>query len=275
MAIADVYDALTDERQYKEAFPHEVAVDIIREESGEHFDPQITDVFLKHEAEFNIRDKFNTLHKAQSNKVRPTIRAIAGIVGSRSGKAHGHIEKMQRYLEIFVNALMKHKDFEEEVSTWDTEMFYLSAQLHDVGKLTVSDQVLNKKARLTTEEFEHVKSHTDFGVKIIQHVKGTVKNGNALKHAEAFTGSHHEKWDGTGYPSGLKGKNIPLQGRIMAITDVYDALTTDRPHRKRKTHEEAVIIIKNGSGTQFDPELVDVFLECEKEFAKVEIYELQ
>jgi putative two-component system response regulator len=209
------------------------------------------------------------MNQKQSSRIRPAIQAISSIVGSRGGKAHGHPEKMQRYLEILVNALMKHKDFMDEVSAWDKEMFYLSAQLHDVGKITLSDQVLNKKSQLTNEEYEHIKSHTDFGVKIIQQVKENTESGSALDHAEAFTGSHHEKWDGTGYPNGLKGKDIPLQGRIMAITDVYDALTTDRPHRERKSHEEAVMIIRNGSGTQFDPELVNVFLECEQEFAKV------
>jgi len=138
--------------------------------------------------------------------------------------------------------------------------------LHDVGKIAVADRVLNKAKELTDEEYEKIKGHADFGVKIIQKVKENVENGNLLYHAEALTGSHYEKWDGSGYPRGLKGEEIPLQGRIMAIVDVYDALTTDRPHRAKKTHEEAVEIIGNSGGTQFDPDLVDVFLENEKEF---------
>jgi putative two-component system response regulator len=92
---------------------------------------------------------------------------------------------------------------------------------------------------------------------------------NLLSHAEALAGSHHERWDGSGYPHGLKGSGIPLQGRIMAVVDVYDALTSNRPHRKKKTHEEAIEIIKNGSGSHFDPEIVNTFLENEGMFREI------
>ena len=105
---------------------------------------------------------------------------------------------------------------------------------------------------------------------IIQQVKEGVTNGSMLHHAEVIASSHHEKWDGTGYPNQLKGKVIPLQGRIIAIVDVYEALVDDRPHRGRKTHKEAVEIIKSLSGTHFDPVLVKVFIEHEKEVEKVE-----
>jgi len=146
----------------------------------------------------------------------------------------------------------------------------MSAQLHDIGKFGVSDSILHKNADLTSEEFENVKHHVDFGVKVIQKIKNQVEHMSILSHAEAMTGSHHERWDGTGYPHGLKGNGIPLQGRIMALVDVYDALTSDRPHREKKTHEEAVEIIINGSGTHFDPDLVKAFLEYEGKFREIE-----
>jgi len=114
-----------------------------------------------------------------------------------------------------------------------------------------------------------MKEHTNFGIQIVQMIKDSVESESLLHHAEMLTGNHHEKWDGTGYPLGLKGKGIPLEGRLLAIVDVYDALTSDRPHRKRKTHKEAVELIKNGSSSQFDPELVELFLDCEKDFGKV------
>jgi len=269
MAIMDVYDALTDERPYKKAFSHETSVEIIRKESGEHFDPLITEVFLKHEKEFDLMEAFKSATLKQDDRIRPTIQAVANIVGSRDGQTHGHYDRIKHFLEIFITKLMEHGGYSEEIALWDKDLVLLSAQLHDIGKITVSDQILKKNTVLTDDEFESVKEHTDFGVKIIQHVKENIENGNLLHHADAFAGSHHEKWDGTGYPKGLAGNEIPLQGRIMAIVDVYDALTTNRPHRQKKSHYEAVTIIKNGSGTQFDPTLIEVFLECESEFAKI------
>ena len=268
MAIIDVYDALTNERPYKKAFSHEESVEIIKEEKGEHFDPFITEIFLAHEKEFakkeiNIK-KFNN----QNDQMHSTMKMLANAVGTRSGKEHGHVERMRRHLEIFVSALLKHENYKKELSSWDTELFLMSAKLHDVGKISVACHILNKTAKLTDEELEAVKTHADFGVRIVQKIKENIGNGNLLKHAEALVGSHHEKWDGTGYPLGLKGNEIPLEGRIMAIVDVYDALTSNRPHRKKHTHNEAVEIIMSSSGTHFDPELVDVFLECEKVLEK-------
>jgi len=264
MAIADVYDALTDERPYKKKFTHADSVEIIRADRGKHFDPLVTDVFLIHEKEFE-RDIFSANNNVQTNNLHPTINAVANFMGVRGGKERGHAERMKNYLEVFVEALMKHDDYSSEVSKWDKDLFLTSAQLHDVGEITVADDVLNKTGDLTVDEFEHVKSHIDFGVQIIQQVKDNIGNGSLLHHAEALAGSHHEKWDGTGYPHGLAGQEIPLQGRIMAIVDVYDAMTTKRPHRDRKSHEEAIEFIRNESGVYFDPGLADVFIECEEE----------
>jgi len=272
MAIVDVYDALTTDRPYKKAFSHENAVDFIREKSGKHFDPRIAEVFLRHEKEFANQEISKKSVNNRKGKLQPTIRAVANVVGTRGGMEYGYAERMRRYLEILITALSKRENYKEGVSSWDTELFLMSALLHDVGKITVADKILNKVDGLTEDEYESVKSHTHFGVRIIQHVKENVEHGGLLHHAEAITGNHHEKWDGTGYPHGLSGENIPLQGRIMAIVDVYDALTTDRPHREKKTHKEAVEIIRNGSGTYFDPELVDVFLECVNEFEKPEVF---
>jgi len=177
---------------------------------------------------------------------------------------------MRRYLEVMVNDLKDHEGYKDEVQNWNTDLFLLSAQFHDIGQLNVSDNILNKTEDLTPAEYESVKTHVDFGIKIIQKIKNQVEHMSILNHAEALTGSHHERWDGSGYPHGLKGNGIPLQGRIMAIVDVYEALTSDRPHREKKTHKEAVEIIRNGSGTHFDPELVKAFLECEADFSKIE-----
>jgi len=272
MAIVDVYDALTDERPYKKAFPHEKAIEIIREEKGEHFDPLIAEVFLIHEKEFeNAKSgkmciNLDNVYQSSQN-ISSILMAVSNMAATKGGV---HMENMRHYLKIFLNALSSHEKYRNEISGWDIEFFLLSAHLYDVGKIAVNKNILNKAGALTENEYEKVRRHTDFGVKVIQQIGDHVSDSSLLHHAEILASCHHEKWDGTGYPRGLEGKDIPLQGRIMAIVDVYDALTTDRPHRKKKTHREAVEIIRNSSGTHFDPDLVEAFLECEKEFGKIE-----
>jgi putative two-component system response regulator len=197
------------------------------------------------------------------------MKMISNIIGLRNNSEYTRVNRMRYYLEVFIEAILNHDSYRDEVLTWDIGVFLMSSQLHDIGNLTVSDTILKKSDRLTEEEYEQIKEHTSFGAKIVQQVKENISNGSLLHHAEALVGNHHEKWDGTGYPHGLRGNEIPLQGRIMAIVDVYDALTTDKPYRESKTHSEAVETIKNESGTHFDPVLVEVFLENEAKFADV------
>jgi putative two-component system response regulator len=268
MAIIDVYDALTNDRPYKKAFSHEQAVMIIKEGLGTQFDPIINKIFVMHEKDFEsveVEKQYFAVH----DRLQPTVKAVANIVGTRGSIDFGHTDRMRKYLEILTEALSKNENYSEEISGWDMELFTLSAQMHDVGKIAIPDHILNKDEELSIQEYDDVKDHVPFGIKIIQQVKENVVDGAMLHHAEVLAGSHHEKWDGTGYPLGLKGAKIPLQGRIMAIVDVYDALTSERPQREKKTHAEAVDIIREGSGTQFEPAIVDVFLACEKDFEKV------
>jgi putative two-component system response regulator len=165
--------------------------------------------------------------------------------------------------------LSKHENYKDEISSWDMGLFILSAHVHDVGKIAVPDHILVKDDKLSELEYEDVKGHVDFGIRVIQQVKENVRSGYLLHHAETLTGSHHEKWDGTGYPRGLKGEEIPLHGRLMAIADVYDALTSDRPYKKAFTHEEATDIINKDRGKHFDPNLVDIFLTVSDKFKEV------
>ena len=146
------------------------------------------------------------------------------------------------------------------------DFFLASAQLHDVGKIAISDTILNKPAPLTPEEFEIMKTHVTVGVDAIKKIMQNADEHAFLDHALLIAGTHHEKWDGTGYPMGLKDKNIPLEGRLMAIADVYDALISERPYKKAFSHEEACKIIADGAGTHFDPVLVDEFRKVQGEF---------
>jgi len=195
-----------------------------------------------------------------------TISVIADVVESRDKVTGGHIERTQAYLEILVNALIRDGIYENEISNWDKNLLLSSAQLHDVGKIHVSDLILNKPGKLTDEEFKLIKQHCADGERIIDEIISKTKDDGFLRHAKKFAGYHHEKWNGTGYPRELKEEEIPLEGRIMAIADVYDALVSERPYKKPFTHEEAVQIIKDGSGTHFDPKIAGTFLTVAEDF---------
>ncbi|MDR1688431.1 MAG: response regulator [Clostridiales bacterium] len=197
------------------------------------------------------------------------LQTVAELVECRDDITGGHIERTQSFLKIMLNKLIAEGAFKDIISTWELEFLVQSAQLHDVGKISIKDSVLGKPGRLTPEEFEEMKKHTVFGESIIEKIEKNTTEQTFLTHAKIFAGTHHEKWDGTGYPKGLKGESIPLQGRIMAIADVYDALISERPYKRAFTHDEAVKIICEGSGTQFDPILVGYFIEVADEFNEV------
>jgi putative two-component system response regulator len=137
-----------------------------------------------------------------------------------------------------------------------------------VGKIAISDLILNKPGKLTPEEFEIMKTHVTVGVDAIKRIMQNAEDHAFLRHALLIAGTHHEKWDGTGYPAGLKGKDIPLEGRLMAVADVYDALISVRSYKKAFTSEEANKMIEDGAGTHFDPVLIEVFRKVASEFAR-------
>ncbi|MCL2068771.1 MAG: response regulator [Oscillospiraceae bacterium] len=194
------------------------------------------------------------------------LETVAELVEHRDNITGGHIERTQSYLRLLINLLIEHDIYTEELSTWDINLVVTSSQLHDVGKISIDDSILMKPGKLTYDEFEKMKKHTSFGEKIIEKIAGKTKENSFLLHARLLAGSHHEKWDGTGYPRGLKAEAIPLQGRLMAIADVYDALTNDRPYKEAFTHEEAMGIIAGGSGTHFDPRLCEIFIKHNEMF---------
>jgi len=195
-----------------------------------------------------------------------TISNIADMVDSRDEITGSHIQRTQKYLLILVNEMVRSGVYADEISNWNLDILIPSAQLHDVGKIKVSDVILNKPGKLTDDEFNIIKQHCASGERIIKKIITDAKEDSFLLHAMRFASAHHEKWNGSGYPKGLSGEDIPLEGRIMALADVYDALVSDRPYKKPFTHEKAVEIIKNDSGKHFDPEIVAVFLNVEYDF---------
>jgi putative two-component system response regulator len=204
------------------------------------------------------------------------LKTMAELVEYRDDITGKHIEQTQLGVRILLEEIVRSGIYPEETKEWDIDLLVQSCQLHDVGKIYISDSILRKPGKLTKEEFEDMKIHTHIGKQIVEKVEMLAKESSFLKYAKVFAAHHHEKWDGTGYPYGLKGEEIPLLGRIMAIADVYDALISVRPYKKAFTHEEAVKIIIEGSGTQFDPQLVEIFLRVEKHFIDLqEIENLQ
>jgi len=199
------------------------------------------------------------------------VSALANMVENRDTMTGDHIERTTRYIKVLLNAMTKRGVYADEIEDWDLELAVSSARLHDIGKIVISDSILNKPGKLTDEEFEEIKRHSSEGERIIKSIITESGDETFLKFARLFAGYHHERWDGTGYPYGLKGKNIPLQGRVMAIADVYDALVSDRPYKKAFSHESAREIMRESSGTQFDPKLVEVFLEISGQFAEVNV----
>jgi len=185
---------------------------------------------------------------------------LANIVEYRDDGTGAHISRTQRYLQALIDGLTDKNYYREEIEGWDVPLILLSSQLHDIGKVAIPDAILLKPDKLTPQEFNVIKSHTVIGAEIIGGIESGLQPHRFIHYAQSMALSHHEKWDGTGYPRCLSGRDIPLQGRCMAVVDVYDALVSIRPYKRSFTHEEAMRIIAEQSGTHFDPLLVESFL---------------
>jgi len=215
--------------------------------------------------EVKVREKTSEIFNLQN----AVLATVADLVEFRDTFTGGHITRTQNYLKVLVDDLNSIGEYTEEINQWNPDFFLPSAQLHDVGKIAISDLILNKPAKLTPEEFDIMKSHVSVGVEAVKRIIDETNEHAFLHHALLFAGAHHEKWDGSGYPAGLKGTDIPLEGRLMAIADVYDALISERPYKKAFPHEKACEIIEEGSGSHFDPVLVDVFKRVKSQFEKI------
>ena len=215
--------------------------------------------------EVKVREKTSEVLNLQN----AVLTTVADMVEFRDKFTGGHISRTQRYLKALITELTREGTYIDEIGKWDIDLFLTSALLHDVGKIGVTDLILNKPGKLTPEEFEIMKTHVTVGVDAIERIMLHANEKAFLNQTLLITGTHHEKWDGTGYPVGLRGLDIPLEGRLMAIADVYDALITVRPYKKEFTHPEACKIIVDGSGTHFDPVLVDAFQKIEDVFEMI------
>lgn len=187
-----------------------------------------------------------------------TLNVMISLAEFRDEVTGNHIKRTQTYVQCVLEAL---KVNNSELDDVRCQFIVQAAPLHDIGKITIPDHILLKPGKLTEDEFKIMKTHAEKGADILRKAAAEMGGyGGFLVEAEAIAQSHHEKWDGTGYPKGLAGTEIPISGRVMAIADVYDALRSERPYKKAFSHEQALEIIVAGRGTHFDPAVVDAFL---------------
>ena len=188
------------------------------------------------------------------------LRTLGNLVVYRDVVTGSHIGRAETLLSHLLDEMLKQGAYNSEIEIWDRKLLLQSAHLHDVGKIAIQDRILLKPGSLTPAELIEMQKHTIFGEKIIDKIIQSTKENDFVTHAKLFAGTHHERWDGTGYPRKMKGEHIPLQGRLMAIVDVYDALVSERPYKKPFSPEKAIEHIKKGRGTHFDPIIADVFI---------------
>ncbi len=200
-----------------------------------------------------------------------TILALATLTEVKNNETGEHIWRTQEYVKVLAQELRGSSRYQETLSEKDVHLIYKSAPLHDIGKVGIPDHILNKPSPLTDEEMEVMKGHTLIGYNALTHSERLFndKESSFLRYAREICCSHHERWDGCGYPHGLSGEAIPLSARIMAIADVYDALITERVYKSAYEHDEAIKIIANERGRGFDPYLVDLFMANHSEFRAI------
>jgi response regulator RpfG family c-di-GMP phosphodiesterase len=198
-----------------------------------------------------------------------TILALAYQAELRDLETGRHLERTAHYVQLIAEELARIPKYRSYLTPVYIADLKKSAPLHDIGKVAIPDSILKKPGKLTPEEFEIIKKHCEYGMKVLQMADEKLDFRSFLKIAIQIVSTHHERWNGSGYPFGLKGESIPLSGRIMALADVYDALRSDRCYKKACSHEETRRIISLEKGEHFDPEIVDAFNGIEKKFSEI------
>ncbi|MEH3087956.1 MAG: CHASE2 domain-containing protein [Xylophilus ampelinus] len=215
------------------------------------------------------RRRAGTWLRQLENAREITIESMASVAETRDPETGAHIKRTQHYVRA-IALEMRRAGRHPDVLTPDCiELLFLSAPLHDIGKVGVPDHILLKPGKLTSEEMAEMKRHADYGRQILLSTARRIDGENFLTLAADIAGSHHEKWDGSGYPQGLAGTAIPLAARIMAVADVYDALISRRCYKPAFTHEHALTLMREQRGTGFDPEVLDAFLAIESRIVAI------
>jgi response regulator RpfG family c-di-GMP phosphodiesterase len=199
-----------------------------------------------------------------------TIIAMATMAETRDNETGNHLKRTQTYIRALAERLRHHSRFRQYLNDDTIESLYKLAPLHDIGKVGIPDHILRKQGKLTPEEYEIMKQHPAIGGEALAAAEASLPAPNRFLHiGREIASCHHEKWDGSGYPKGLKGDDIPISARLMALADVYDALICKRVYKQAFTHEAAVAFITEGRGKHFDPDVVDAFLAIEEDFRQI------
>jgi putative two-component system response regulator len=214
-----------------------------------------------------IRERTAQIHRLQNS----IVAVLANVFENHEKGTRGHIERISEYIKVLIYGMKDRNVYSDEISKWDIEKIISSARMHDLGKISITDILLNKPEKSTDDEYEILKTNALEGERIIDEIIAQTGEGEFLRNARLFIGSYHERWNGTGYPHGLKGLDIPLHGRIMAIVDMYDTLVSERSYEKTFTDEEAVQIIMNNAGTHYDPLIAEVFFSVKDKFKAIRL----
>ncbi len=221
-------------------------------------------------AEINhLLDELDRAHETTTRTNDAIMKALIGLAGARDNETGDHLQRTQRYVGILCSQLAGHPEYAATLTPSAIADIVSAAPLHDIGKVAVPDAILRKPGRLTSDEYEVMKTHVSHGLAVINKVIADVGVTPYLAAARDVIAGHHEHWNGAGYPFGLKGAEIPLAGRVMALADVYDALRSERIYKAAMTHEEARQTLIDGAGTQFDPLVVAAFLVVEPQFDRI------
>lgn len=235
--------------------------ELVKVRVGNH----VTLKFHQDHLEALVKERTRELEKTQE----VTIKSMGTLAEYRDPETGGHINRTQLYMKLLVNQLKDHPNFSHYLTDEAIDLITRSAPLHDIGKVGVHDQILLKPDKLTPEEFEAMKLHTEYGKRVIEKAEFDLGTESFLRYAKEIAYTHHERWDGTGYPNGLKGVDIPIPGRVMAVADVYDALISKRVYKPPFPHAKAREIILESSETHLDPDIVEAFLAVEDQFIEV------
>ncbi|RJO66218.1 MAG: response regulator [Myxococcales bacterium] len=198
-----------------------------------------------------------------------TIFALAKLAEFRDDDTGKHTDRVQAYCHLLISDMGRRGLYHDKITDEYVENLSHANPLHDIGKVGIPDRILLKPAKLTDKEFDTMKTHTTLGAGTLEVVQQKYPQNSFIQVGIEIARSHHERWDGSGYPQGLAGENIPLSARITAIADVYDALRSKRPYKPAFTHEESLAIIEKSAGSHFDPSLVESFLKQSKEFVRI------
>ena len=235
-----------------------------------------TQLHVKASADF-LRSKADFLECEVGKRTREvmaiqdvTILAMASLAETRDSDTGNHIRRTQYYVKALAEKLIPNPRFSRFLNSQNITMLFKSAPLHDIGKVGIPDRILLKPGRFTPEEFEIMKMHPALGADAITHAEATLGTEvEFLKMAKEIALSHQEKWDGSGYPQGLAGDDIPISARLMAVADVYDALISRRVYKDGMPHEKAVQIMVEGKSSHFDPDMIDAFVDIQEQFREI------